>query len=134
MGIPQTLPLLKTLARVATEPAQTRLGIGGQALAVDLPTPEVTRQKMIGAAGFFDITLASAEQAHSAQEGQNTEQTVKSSHAGILLVVSYRIGSHCRLSRHGYCFSDTNGKSWPTGRISAEISGIVEFQPFLQDI
>ncbi len=75
MGIAKALTIQKTFTRVAPEPTQTRLGVGGQALTVNLPTPKITRHKMIGAAGFFDITIASAEQTQTAQHRQSTEQT-----------------------------------------------------------
>jgi hypothetical protein len=134
VGVSRALTVLKTLTRIAPKPAQAGFWVQGQTLAVNLPTPHVTRDEMIGATGLFDIAVAGRQQAQAAQNDQGGQQTFKSSHSGLLLGV-YPTESVPSVDYQGtvIAFQTQMAKVGRMVDFSAEISGIVEFQPLLQD-
>jgi hypothetical protein len=90
---------------------------------------------MIGATGLFDIAVAGRQQAQAAQNDQGGQQTFKSSHSGLLLGV-YPTESVPSVDYQGtvIAFQTQMAKVGRMVDFSAEISGIVEFQPLLQDM
>jgi hypothetical protein len=90
---------------------------------------------MVRTTDLFDVTVARRQQAQTAQNGQGGQQTVKSNHSGLLLGVC-PTESVPTVDYQGtvIAFLSQMAKVGRVVDFSAEISGIVEFQPLLQDI
>ena len=134
MRITQTLPFLEALARVAAKPTQAGLGVGCQTLADDLPTPQIAGDKMLAATHMLGVTLARTQPKDTAQDKQGGQASFQGIHADISMGCSTESVPSVDSQGTDIAFLAQMATFGRSVGVPADISGIVEFQPLLQDI
>jgi hypothetical protein len=134
VSLTQALSILKALASVAAKPTQTGLGVGRQTLAVDLPTPQIARDKMIATAFLLDIAIARTQPEGAAHDKQDGPASIQGFHEDISMGCSTESVPSVDSQGTDIAFLTQTATIVRSVDVSAEISGIVEFQPLLQDI
>jgi hypothetical protein len=134
VSVAQALPFLEALPRVAAKPTQTGLGVGRQTLAVDLPTPQIASDKMIATTHLFGVTIARTQPKDTAQDKQGGQASFQGFHADISMGCSTESVQSVDSQGTDIAFLTQMATIGRSVGVSAEISGIVEFQPLLQDI
>jgi hypothetical protein len=132
--VSQALPVLKALASVAAEPTQTGVGVGGQTLAVDLPTPQIASGKIIATTNLLGVTLARTQPKDTAQDKKSGQVSFQGIHADISMGCSTESVPSVDSQGTDIAFLTQMATIGRSVDVSAEISGIVEFQPLHQDI